>query len=85
MITVEDVAINKDAPVTFRLKFPPNTRVTNEIWQVKYRVGGGLWSVRLGGLPKTTTPYLVIGMLLISGISILIYCKCRRGRQLTEK
>lgn len=85
VITVEDVAINNDVSVTSRLKFPPNTRVTNETWQVKYRVGGGLWSVRLGGLPKTSTPYLVIGLLLISGISILIYCKCRRGRQLTEK
>jgi len=85
VITVEDVAINNDARVTSRLKFPPETHVTNEIWQVKYRAGGGLWSMRLGGLPKTPTPYLVIGLLLISGISILIYCKCRRGKQLTEK
>ena len=85
VITVEDVAINNDAPVTSRLKFPPETHVTNEIWQIKYRVGGGLWSVRPGGLPKTPTPYLVIGLLLISGISILIYCKCRRGKQVPEK
>jgi hypothetical protein len=85
VITVEDVAINEDATVTSRLKFPPNTGVTNEIWQVKYQVGGGLWSVRVGGLPKTSTPYLVIGLLLISGISLLIYCKCRRVRKLTKQ
>jgi len=85
VITFEDVAINEDATVTSRLKFPPETVVTNEIWQVRYQVGGGLWSVRLGGLPKTSTPYLAIGLLLISGISLLIYGKCRRGRQVTDK
>jgi len=85
VITVEDVSINNDTSVTSRLEFPPETVVTNEIWQARYRVGGGLWSVRLGGLPKTSTPYLVIGLLLMSGISLLIYGKCRRARQLTKQ
>ena len=85
LIEIDEIAINEKASVVSRLEFPPGTHVEDEIAGIDYRVRGEPQSVRLDGSPKTSTLYLVIGLLLISGISILIFCKCRRGKQVTEK
>jgi len=81
LIVADTIAINEEAAVPSRLEFPPYTHVTNEIWQIKYQVGGGLLRVRLKGFPKAIIPYLVVGALFIAGTSVFVYCKCRRKRQ----
>ena len=80
LIEIDTIAINEKASVVSRLEFPLGTYMEDEIAGIEYQVRGGLRSVQLDGLPKTSTLYLVIGLLLISGTSILIFCKYHRGK-----
>lgn len=77
VIEVNAIAINEKASVVSRLEFPPGTYMKNERWGIEYRAGRGLWTVRLETVTKTLMVYLIFGMVLISGISILLYYKYR--------
>lgn len=85
LIEIEDIAINEKASVVSRLEFPTGTHVEDEIAGIDYRVTGDLKSEKLDRSPKTFTLYLTIGLLLISGTSILIFYKYLRGKQMTRK
>jgi hypothetical protein len=77
VIEVNTIEINEKASVVSRLEFPPGTYMKNERWGIEYQTGRGLSTVRLETVTKTLMVYLIFGMVLISGISILLYYKYR--------
>jgi hypothetical protein len=77
-IEIETIATNEKASVISRLEFPFGTHVTNKIWQVKYRVGGGLLAVKFAGFPTAIIPYLVLVVLAISGLFGFVRYRRRR-------
>jgi hypothetical protein len=77
VIEVDTIAINEKASVVPRLEFPPGAYMKNERWGIEYQAGRGLSTVRLETVTKTLMVYLILGMLFISGISILLYYKYR--------
>jgi len=77
LIEIDTTAINEKASVISRLEFTPGTYMKNERWGIEYRAGRGLSTVRLETVTKTLMVYLIFGMVLISGISILLYYKYR--------
>jgi hypothetical protein len=85
LIEIEDIAINEKASVVSRLEFPTGTHVEDEIAGIDYRVSGEPQSEQLDRPPKTFTLYIAIGLLLISGTSILVFYKYLRGKQMTKK
>ena len=80
LIEIDTIAINDKVSVVSRLEFPHGTYMKNEKWGIEYRVGGGILRLRLESVTKALAVHLILGLLLISGVSVFIYYKYRRRR-----
>ena len=81
LIEIDTIAINDKVSVVSRLEFSPGTYMKNEKWGIEYRAGRGLITLRLESVTKALVAHLIIGLLLISGVSIFIYYKYSKRKK----